>query len=94
MKQVRIGIIGTGGVANSRHIKELLQCKEAKIVALCDIDPTALSRAAEKTGVSAEHCYADYRDLIADPQVDAIEIWTPNYLHAEMAIAALQAASS
>ena len=91
MKQVRIGIIGTGGVANSRHIKELLQCKEAKIVALCDIDPTALSRAAEKTGVSAKHCYADYRDLIADPQVDAIEICTPNYLHAEMAIAALQA---
>lgn len=91
MEQVRIGIIGTGGVANSRHIKELLQCKEAKIVALCDIDSTALSRAAEKTSVPPEKCYTDYRDLINDPSVDAIEICTPNYLHAEMAIAALQA---
>ena len=44
MEKVRIGIIGTGGVANSRHIKELLQCKNAKIVALCDIDLTALAK--------------------------------------------------
>ena len=91
MNTVRIGIIGTGGVAMSRHIKELLQCENAKIAALCDIDPAALSRAAEKAGVPAEKCYSDYRDLIADPEVDAIEICTPNYLHAEMAIAALRA---
>ena len=91
MEKVRIGIIGTGGVANSRHIKELLQCKNAKIVALCDIDLTALAKSAERTGVDTAHCYTDYRDLIADPIVDAIEICTPNYLHAEMAIAALAA---
>ena len=89
MNTVRIGIIGTGGVAMYRHIKELLQCKNARITALCDIDPTALSRAAEKAGVPTEKCYSDYRDLIADPDVDAIEICTPNYLHAEMAIAVL-----
>lgn len=73
MEKVRIGIIGTGGVANSRHIKELLQCKNAKIVALCDIDLTALAKSAERTGVDTAHCYTDYRDLIADPIVDAIE---------------------
>ena len=37
MKTVKIGIIGTGGVANGRHIAELLKCENAKIVALCDI---------------------------------------------------------
>lgn len=91
MNQVRIGIIGTGGVANHRHIKELLVCEGAKIVALCDIDPHALAATAERAGVPREKCYTDYRDLIADPEVDAVEICTPNYLHAEMAIAALTA---
>ena len=67
MKTVRIGIIGTGGVANYRHINELLKCENAKIVALCDIDEAALKRSAEKAGVAPEKCYADYKELIADP---------------------------
>jgi len=91
MKNVRIGIIGVGGIAKGRHIKELLLCEGAKIVALCDIDETALKLGAEKAGISADKCYTNYRDLISDPDVDAIEICTPNYLHAEMAIAALNA---
>lgn len=90
MKKVRIGIIGLGGISN-KHTDELLQCKEAEIVALCDIDPVALARAREKTGVSEEKCYTDYRDLVADPAVEAVEICTPNYLHAEMARAVLAA---
>ena len=91
MKTVRIGIVGTGGVANYRHINELLKCENAKIVALCDIDPSALKRSAEKAGVAAEKCYADYRDLIADPEVDAVEVCTPNFNHAEIAKAVLAA---
>ena len=90
MKKVRIGIIGTGGISN-KHIDELLKCEEAEIVALCDIDPAALARAREKAGVAEEKCYTDYRTLIADPCVDAVEICTPNYLHAEMARAVLAA---
>lgn len=85
METVRVGIIGTGGIANGKHIKELLECADAKIVALCDIDPVALKRSAEKAGVPEDKCYTDYRDLIADPDVDAVEICTPNYLHAPMA---------
>lgn len=91
MKEVRIGIIGTGGIANGRHIAELLQCKNAKIVALCDINEAALKRSAEKANVPDEKCYTDYRDLIADPDVDAVEVCTPNFVHAEMARAALAA---
>lgn len=91
MKTVRVGIIGTGGIANGRHIREYLQCKDAEIVALCDIDAEALKRSAESAGVSDEKCYTDYRDLIADPEVDAVDICTPNCLHAEMARAALSA---
>ena len=91
MKTVRVGIIGTGGIANGRHIREYLQCKDAEIVALCDIDAEALKRSAEGAGVSDKKCYTDYRDLIADQDVDAVDICTPNCLHAEMARAALSA---
>lgn len=90
MKTVRIGIIGTGGISH-KHIKELLACKDAKIVALCDIDEERLKAAAQETGVAPEKCYTDYRDLIADEEVDAVEVCTPNYVHAEMAIASLAA---
>jgi len=39
---IRIGIIGVGGIAQSVHIKELLECKDAKITAICDIDKNRL----------------------------------------------------
>lgn len=90
MKKVRIGIIGTGGIS-AKHINELLNCENAEIVALCDIDEEALRKKAEKALVPAHKCYTDYTELIADPEVDAVEICTPNDLHAEMARAALAA---
>ena len=90
MKNVRIGIIGTGGIS-AKHIGELLRCENAQITALCDIDGDALDRRARMAGVPSHKCYTDYRALIADPEVDAVEICTPNCLHAEMARAALAA---
>ena len=90
MEKVRIGVIGLGGIS-AKHIGELLKCEDAEVVALCDIDEKAIERAREKTGVSKEKCYTDYRMLIADESVDAVEICTPNYLHAEMARAAFKA---
>ena len=59
MGTVRVGIIGTGGVANGKHVKELLECLDAKIVALCDVDPAALERTAARAGVPAEKCYKE-----------------------------------
>ncbi len=90
MKKINIGIIGLGGIAN-KHIFELLKCEDAEIVAICDINPEAISAKVEKYGLHAAKQYSDYRDLIADPNVQAVEICTPNYLHAEMAIAAFNA---
>ena len=90
-KKVRIGIVGFGGIARGRHVNELSKCSDAVITAVCDISDRALEKAKEKLNISATKCYKDYNDLIADPEVDAIEICTPNYLHAEIAIAALKA---
>jgi len=88
--KIRIGIIGVGGISH-KHITELLECPHAEITAICDINPNAIAQKNEKLHLPAHKCYADYHDLIRDPDVDAVEVCTPNYLHAEMAIAVLRA---
>lgn len=82
---IRIGIIGCGGIANGRHITELLNIKECKITALCDINPGALEKTAARLQLDPSHCFIDYRELIDCEDVDAVEICTPNYLHVPMA---------
>ena len=91
MKIVNIGIIGIGRIAIGRHIKELLNCPNAKIVALCDIDEKAIEKAVEKFKLYDVKRYTDYKDLIADSEVEAIEVCTPNHLHSKMAVEILEA---
>ncbi len=88
---VRVGMIGLGNIARGRHLKELTQIKECKVTAICDIDPKAREWAVEHLGLDEAHCFENYEDLIACPEVDAVEICTPNYLHVPMAIAAAKA---
>lgn len=89
-----IGIIGVGGIANNVHITQLLTLPDAKIVAVCDTDPAALARAKERLSLSDEHLFSNYKDLIDLPEIDAVEICTPNYMHVEMARYALSKGKS
>lgn len=88
---VNLGLIGLGGICQGKHIKELKNVKDAKIVALCDIDKARLDHVAQDLNVPADHCFTDYHDLIACADVEAVEICTPNYLHIPMAVAAVEA---
>ena len=88
---VRIGIIGVGGVAQRAHIKELLECKDAKITAICDIDKNTLNMVGDKLGIEEDYRFENYKDLINCEKVDAVEICTPNYLHVKMAIDVIRA---
>lgn len=90
MDAVRIGIIGVGGISN-KHIAELLECKNAKITAVCDIDEERLKEKGDKLELDAAHRFRDYHDLIACEDVDAVEICTPNYLHVPMALDVVKA---
>ena len=77
-----IGIIGTGSIAQRRHLPAYLQMQaegRVRVVALCDIDPDAL-QAASVLAPEAR-TVIDYLDLLAMPEVDAVGICTPNYLH-------------
>ncbi len=85
---VRMGIVGLGRIADL-HAKAYRHCDLARLHAVCDLDETLARRRASEWG--ARRVYTDYRALLADPEVDAVEILTPHHLHREMAIAACRA---
>ena len=86
----KIGIIGLGRISGN-HIGQLLNCADAKITAVCDIDAEKLKSAGDRLNIPESHRFADYRELIACPDVEAVEICTPNYLHVPMALDVVRA---
>ncbi len=90
-KKLRVGIIGTGGIANGKHMPNLAKCPEVEMVAFCDIVEERAVQAAEKYGVEGAQVYTDYKELLKDKSIDVVHVCTPNWIHAEQSIAALNA---
>lgn len=93
MAKVKIGIIGTGGIAHGAHIPGYLQIPDAcEIVALCDIDPDALKKTQEKfPAIQSAQTFDDYQKLLEMPEIDAVSVCTPNYAHHGPTMAAFAA---
>ena len=88
-RMIRVGLVGVGSAAQVNHLPSLKKLEGVELVALCDRDAEKASRVAQKFGI--EHAYGRFEDLLADESIDAVDITTPNYLHAPMAEAALEA---
>jgi len=87
MDPLRIGIIGCGvGVF---HAASWAQEPRAKIVALAGLEPDRCRKICQQHDIPS--LYADYQELIAQPDIDAVSIAVPNYLHLPVALAALAA---
>lgn len=91
MAKIRIGSVGIGGISRHVHLPGIERSPDLELVAVCDIDPEALRYARERYGIDEAHCFTDYRDLIACPDVDAVDISTPNHLHCAIALCAARA---
>ncbi|MGG5253500.1 Gfo/Idh/MocA family protein [Neobacillus sp. SM06] len=88
MGKLKIGVIGCGSIAKHRHLPEYAINEQVEIAAVCDIVETRAQEAAEKYQAKA---YTDYKELLANEEIDAVSVCTPNYLHAPISIAALNA---
>ena len=88
---VNIGIIGVGGIANGAHIPEIVKSPDAKLFAICDCDKDKLKTVGDKYGIDEKYRFENHLDLINCPEVDAIEICTPNHLHVPFAVDAVKA---
>lgn len=87
-KKLKVGMIGLGNIAHT-HVPGWNASPHAEFVAGADINPNVYPLWKEKHGLTrfTEHS----ADLFNDPEIDIIDICTPNMFHAPLAIAALQA---
>jgi predicted dehydrogenase len=89
-KPVNTAMIGTGN-RGSFLLQGVLRQANAKVLALCDIKPDRLDKAATAAAKDNPATYADWQKVIERKDVDAVFIATPPYLHTEMAIQAIKA---
>ena len=89
MKKTIVAVIGCGTIANSAHIPAYMKNPDAEIKYFCDIIPEKAQKCVEKYGCGK--AITDYREALADPEVQAVSVCTPNYAHASIAIEFLRA---
>lgn len=82
---VQFAIVGYGHIGK-RHASHILENKNADLVAICDINPAALQQITDATIAQ----YSDIAQMLTAINADVICICTPNYLHKEHSILALQ----
>lgn len=90
MKNLRVGIVGCGGIANGKHLPSIQKAGGAQVVAFCDIIEQRAVDAAKKYGTEDAKVFTDYRELIK-LDLDAVYVCTPNRSHCEISVAALRA---
>ena len=82
MRNIRVAVIGTGG-AGRCHAMHYAQDPIAQLAAVCDPIEDKVKTFAATHG--AAQVYLDYHQVADDPEIEAVSICTPNYLHREIA---------
>jgi len=89
MKLLNVGIIGAGRIG-SLHAKSITyNVPSAKILGITDVNKEGIAELAEKLGI--EKIYADYKEMLADKEIDAVLICSSTDTHADIAIDAANA---
>jgi len=97
--KIQIGQIGLGRIARTHDLRETLKYDVARVVAVCDVDSKRTiegkelvdsyyaKQSAKKKYIDAK-MYDDYRDMLLNKDIDAVQISTPDHWHAQPAIEA------
>src|SRR5690349_15563029 len=85
----RVAILGCGAIARAAHLPSIMGARDVDVVALADRD--AQSLAAARLLARDARGVAEYREVLAMADVDAVIIALPPALHADAAVAALEA---
>lgn len=92
-EKILVACIGIGGMGRS-NLRDFLAHDDCEVVALCDVDRNHLTETQaevkEKTGKSPD-VYADFREVLARTDIDAVMIGTPDHWHCPIAALACQA---
>lgn len=88
-KKLRIGFIGTGGIANS-HIQAYLKQPDVEIVCGADLIAGKARKFLDNYKLPNAKDYTDYKQMIAENKLDAVSVCTYNSQHAPCAIYAME----
>ena len=81
------GVIGLS--MGSGHCVGYRNHPNCELAAICDVDEARLN--AKKAELNVAQATTDYRDIIANPDIDVVSIASPDFFHAEHCIAAIRA---
>ncbi len=87
MRKVGIGVVGLGRIGKLHAEVFHAKIERARLVAVCDAYEELARKVGESMGVK---WYKDYESMLKDPEIDAVVICTPTFLHADMVIQALE----
>lgn len=86
---IKIGIIGCGGISQP-HVRGYLRvADQARVTAVADIVQQQAEERAKQAG--GAHVYTDYHDMLAQEELDAVDICLPHHLHKDAIVAAARA---
>jgi predicted dehydrogenase len=88
MGTLRIGVVGAGSIVRARHVPGFSKLSDVRLEAVVNTTPESSARAASEFGF--ERIHQHWRDLVADPEIDAVVIGTWPYLHEPVFLAALE----
>lgn len=84
-----VGVLGAHAWAEKAHLPGYAAHPRARLVAICDLVPERARAMAEKFGI--ERVYTDHRELLADPEVEMVDICTPTDTHLPLSYAVIEA---
>ncbi len=89
MTDIKVAVVGNGGIYRLAHGPAWRQIPEAKVIATCDIVRERAEQARAELG--SENCFTSMEELLAKDGIDLVDICTPHPSHAALAIQALEA---
>ena len=87
--ELNVGVLGCGQIAQAAHFESCTKARNARLYAICDVaddlrERMAWTHAPDKT-------FADYDEMLADPDLDAVIIATSDEYHVRASMTALEA---
>lgn len=88
-EEIRIGIIGAGGIVKHRHLPGFQKIDGVRVTTVCNRTMESTDKVAAEFGIP--HRLADWREVVHHPEVDAVLVGTWPYMHRECSIEAMRA---
>jgi len=87
-RKLNVGFIGCGEIAQIMHIPYVHESGSMTVYSLCNTSPSPLKFLADRYNIPMERCFSDYKEMLADPALDAVAICTHDHYEQVLAAAA------